>query len=78
MAVDVNDFKVTRDHDYPSFLEIQVKKKQKYIETVETENKYLKRDRWNGWFAASLLLGILALALYQSATTEVLVCAIPK
>lgn len=65
MAINADDFRVTRDHDYPSFLEIQLKNKNKYISKVETEKKHFKRDRWCGWFAAGLLLAVLGITLYQ-------------
>jgi hypothetical protein len=76
MAVITDEMKVSHDHDYPSFLEIQVRKKQKYIEDVELKNKYLKRDRWNGWFAAGTLAVVLGIVLYQWLVAEVLSCTV--
>ena len=65
MAVISNEIKVTHDHDYPSFLEIQVKKRQAYIQRIELELQYMRQDRFAGWFAAGLLLAVLGITLYQ-------------
>lgn len=65
MAVLPTEHKITHDHDWPSFLEIQIKKYREHADQLCHEVEHLRIDRLSGWIAAVMLLGALGLTLYQ-------------